>query len=54
MRVLRTLMPRKTRHPVSYKLKRACGAIKSFLSFLFEFSISVEDLFACSRVEFVR
>ena len=40
MRVLRTLMPRKARHPVSYKLKRACGAIKSFLSFLFEFSIS--------------
>ncbi len=31
MRVLRTLMPRKARHPVSYKLiKRACGAIKSF------------------------
>ena len=36
MRVLRTLMPRKARHPVSYKLKRACGAIKSFL---IEFSI---------------
>ena len=30
MRVLRTLMPRKAHHPVSYKLKRACGAIKSF------------------------
>ena len=31
MRVLRTLMLRKARHHVSYKLKRACGAIKSFL-----------------------
>ena len=40
MRVLRTLMPRKARHPVSYKLKRACGAIKSFKSFLIEFSIN--------------
>ena len=39
MRVLRTMMPRKARNPVSYKLKRACGAIKSFYSFLIEFSI---------------
>ena len=31
MHALRTLMPRKARHPVSYKLKRVCGAIKSFL-----------------------
>lgn len=30
MRVLCTLMPRKARHPVSCKLKRACGAIKNF------------------------
>ena len=40
MRVLHTLMPRKVRHPVSYKLKRACGAIKSFYSFLIEFNIT--------------
>ncbi len=36
MRVLHTLMPRKAGHHVLYKLKRACGAIKSFL---IEFSI---------------
>ena len=30
MRLLRTLTPCKARYPVSYKLKCACGTIKSF------------------------
>ena len=38
--MLRTLTPRKARRAISLEIRRACGAIKSFSSFLTDFNMN--------------